>query len=440
MGGLNWGAGLRSLAEVMQTALAGQEEQRQAETLRQLFDQQRQQLEAERIRMGLTEGPPVPAGFAVPSSVGQPQPQAGGGLFSSLGGALTGFANNYAAGLTQGSPDIDVMRYQLQTGGGELAQMRTLAGALQRAKMEDQLQRDLLQYKNQMPMPAARQQEIEARAAQQKALQEFQAQQQAQALAAQAAKQRELEMLRFQNDMRLRGVPQATAPGWQEKLFQQMSPEQRQRYIDAQTTGGGASLQEQLFSQMSPEQKQQYVQRMATGMPEERILPAGEIDKLSTLSSLLSEADLLGQMDVDAYAGPAAGRAGKLKETFGMLGDDETQFRRISANIADQLLRARSGAAITESEFTRMSKIVPQPTDSAPQFRAKLKDFRREMGNLYGTKLNLLKSAGYRVPDEMLQPQAQSSPQAQSAPMAPTPNSAPAIRIRRDANGNLIAE
>lgn len=56
-----------------------------------------------------------------------------------------------------------------------------------------------------------------------------------------------------------------------------------------------------------------------------------------------------------------------------------TEMRRLTGNLADVLLRARSGAAITEQEYARLTKLVPQPNQPFATFMVNLRSLRGEI-------------------------------------------------------------
>jgi hypothetical protein len=67
------------------------------------------------------------------------------------------------------------------------------------------------------------------------------------------------------------------------------------------------------------------------------------------------------------------------------LGVDEgiNDLFRISDNLADQLLRARSGAAITETEFVRLRALMPDPRSPYKKFKSDLRLFLEETRSMY---------------------------------------------------------
>lgn len=98
----------------------------------------------------------------------------------------------------------------------------------------------------------------------------------------------------------------------------------------------------------------------------------------------------------DEFLGPIKGTdpAFSTRRTFGStlgspLGEKEVIFRQSIKDANDQLLRARSGAAITEQEYNRLAGMLPKPTDEPQVFRAGLKRFKDQMNALRSEKLRL---------------------------------------------------
>ena len=89
------------------------------------------------------------------------------------------------------------------------------------------------------------------------------------------------------------------------------------------------------------------------------------------------------------------GLAGALREWFGSASPEEIQFRRATADVADQILRARSGAQINEREYERLKKMLFRVTDEPATFLPALARFREELGHQIDDVLSTAsKSAG----------------------------------------------
>lgn len=78
--------------------------------------------------------------------------------------------------------------------------------------------------------------------------------------------------------------------------------------------------------------------------------------------------------------GPLQGRWQAFKRATVGTGDAEiNELFRISDNLADQLLRARSGAQINESEYRRLRPLVPNPRGPEDKFFSDLAGFASEL-------------------------------------------------------------
>lgn len=83
----------------------------------------------------------------------------------------------------------------------------------------------------------------------------------------------------------------------------------------------------------------------------------------------------------DNYLGVVSG-SGLVGGVTSYFDKDEAYFRRVANDLADVLLRARSGAAITEKEYARLSKLMPTPSMSRPQFDAAYQGFTEELDSI----------------------------------------------------------
>ena len=108
---------------------------------------------------------------------------------------------------------------------------------------------------------------------------------------------------------------------------------------------------------------------------------------VSDLGVLQDMTDDVTDMFDPGYVGQFEGRWGAVKEWTGNAGQREVVFRRVVADMKDQLLRARSGAAITQQEYERLATMVPNITDNEETFKGKLLGFRRAMDQSKQRKL-----------------------------------------------------
>ncbi len=91
------------------------------------------------------------------------------------------------------------------------------------------------------------------------------------------------------------------------------------------------------------------------------------------------------------YVGVISGQAGRLTE---LMDSKEASFRQVILDVKDSLLRARSGAQINEQEYARLSKLVPDFTDSIAQFRGKMKSFETTFESIAKEREKAQRSGG----------------------------------------------
>jgi hypothetical protein len=137
-----------------------------------------------------------------------------------------------------------------------------------------------------------------------------------------------------------------------------------------------------------------------------KILPAGQLESIADMKrvkDVLAEArDLLATKKIET--GPASGRLQSLGSKVGLASDDFVNLQQKMQTAENIMLKLRSGAAVTESEFVRFKKEFPRTTDT-PDVR------NRKMGNaiayastLMDDKMGIYEEGGYRVPQSVKSP------------------------------------
>jgi hypothetical protein len=66
-------------------------------------------------------------------------------------------------------------------------------------------------------------------------------------------------------------------------------------------------------------------------------------------------------------------------QTIGNENPEVAEMFRIAGNLTDQLLRQRSGAAISEKEYERLSRLLPNPRQPYSTFLSNLKSYQKEV-------------------------------------------------------------
>lgn len=112
---------------------------------------------------------------------------------------------------------------------------------------------------------------------------------------------------------------------------------------------------------------------LAVGPPKTQPLPAGEAGNLADAKTLLGQLQTAEQMYNPAFVGPVRGRMGALGQMTGIgVSNDEVDLRTLVASFRNQLLRLRSGAAVTPQEYERIKNELPDVNDPPQVFARKL--------------------------------------------------------------------
>lgn len=114
-------------------------------------------------------------------------------------------------------------------------------------------------------------------------------------------------------------------------------------------------------------------------------LSATENTRRGAMNGMLKQATMADRLSTKyaQYIGPVAGRATEFKlSTVGYDNPDIAELVRLSNDLSDQLLRARSGAQINEQEYKRLSKLVPRVTQPFSTYRSNLASFTRSLNEL----------------------------------------------------------
>lgn len=104
---------------------------------------------------------------------------------------------------------------------------------------------------------------------------------------------------------------------------------------------------------------------------------AGRVD-LEGVVQDLNELERLAKENTGSIGRFSGNVAAGKRWLFGA-GAEVNDMFRIADNLADQLLRARSGAAITEGEYRRLRSLAPDPRAPQDKFFSDLKSFRSEV-------------------------------------------------------------
>jgi len=170
----------------------------------------------------------------------------------------------------------------------------------------------------------------------------------------------------------------------------------RQRVSQAASTG---TAQGTLGVKATPEfqrTESNVAKARAEGSTEGSPLPAGTAEKVSALMTAKQQLESIEKNFNETFLGPVRGTetAFNVRRSVGSyigspLGEQETIFRQSLADVKDQLLRARSGAQINETEYKRLAALLPAARDELPVFKAGLKRFKEELLGTIENKITL---------------------------------------------------
>jgi LPS O-antigen subunit length determinant protein (WzzB/FepE family) len=97
--------------------------------------------------------------------------------------------------------------------------------------------------------------------------------------------------------------------------------------------------------------------------------------------------------------GPVSGRLQALASKVGMADDSFVDMNQRLQTASNIMLKLRSGAAVTESEYQRFIKEYPQPNDPKEVRERKAKNSIRYMNELIDDKVTAFGESGYKTPN-----------------------------------------
>jgi hypothetical protein len=130
--------------------------------------------------------------------------------------------------------------------------------------------------------------------------------------------------------------------------------------------------------------------------------PSSERETLVKLFDFRSQLTRLSKLNDPKFTGRfEGGILGALKEITGLAVDDrEVQFRQVSADLSDTLLRLRSGAQINEEEYQRMLRLVPTPGLPDKVFVARMNSLITQIDNSIENRRRALGESGFIAPTQ----------------------------------------
>jgi len=127
--------------------------------------------------------------------------------------------------------------------------------------------------------------------------------------------------------------------------------------------------------------------------------PSGEREKLNKLFEFKNQLTRIKEQYKPEYVGRVEGVVGAGKELTGVGADKtESKFRQVVKDIADTLLRLRSGAQINEQEYKRLSKLVPTLNLPDTVFEARLESLTKAIEHSISTRRGTMTESGFIAP------------------------------------------
>ena len=147
-----------------------------------------------------------------------------------------------------------------------------------------------------------------------------------------------------------------------------------------------------------------------------KILPAGQLESIADMKRVK---DVLAEANSDmstgkVSTGPVAGRLQALSAKVGAADDSFVNVQQKLQTAQNIMLKLRSGAAVTESEYARFLKEYPTPNDSPATFKRKMANTLAYANTLMDDKMTIYEEGGYKVPQSV-----RSKPAAQQKGNAP---------------------
>lgn len=151
----------------------------------------------------------------------------------------------------------------------------------------------------------------------------------------------------------------------------------------------------------------------------------------SFTQGLSQDMDARHRADQEKYDLVPGAYAGNFRLFLGIAHPEEVQFRRAVRDIADMLLRARSGAQINEQEYQRLKAALFQETDEPGTFVPSLARFQQELHDMQLTLLNTSTKSAEELKQSIIKPVPIGGGAAQPPATPTTPSSSGTWSIKR---------
>lgn len=125
-----------------------------------------------------------------------------------------------------------------------------------------------------------------------------------------------------------------------------------------------------------------------TSVPKQPKLTATQADSIAGFENTKGAAQVaLNLLALGTSSGPISGRTLAFKKLFGAQDENQLKLEQTLAKLKADFMKAISGAAVSESEATRLAKFLPSITDQENVIKTKLNTLISESDR---TKKNLL--------------------------------------------------
>ncbi len=184
---------------------------------------------------------------------------------------------------------------------------------------------------------------------------------------------------------------------FEDKMAQALTIASEKARIGAETKEGLAKRKEERQKKEKIEAEDRAVKREEKRKQNKPVPPA-DARNITDMDSALFKLQEIEEAYNPDYVGLAAGRIGGFSETTG-IGIDETQalFRSAVAELGNELLKLRSGGAVTPSEYGRLQKEIPQVNLPPKVFMTRLNRMVKTLQTKRQILLDNLDKAGHNV-------------------------------------------
>lgn len=128
-----------------------------------------------------------------------------------------------------------------------------------------------------------------------------------------------------------------------------------------------------------------------------KTLPTAERNRLETLQTLRGQLQNINDSFDETAVGMVAGRTATAKtKVEGLSNKRQSTFIKATTSLRNEIIRARSGGAVTPSEADRLIQELPDINSSETDFRAKFQNTQAAFNEIMATRVASLDEVGYQ--------------------------------------------